>query len=47
MLLEAASDAGKQLRVLSRRSQAACHPERFSMPETRYLKLVALEVIDV
>jgi 23S rRNA (cytosine1962-C5)-methyltransferase len=47
MLLEAASDAGKQLRVLSRRSQAACHPERFSMPETRYLKLAALEVIDV
>jgi 23S rRNA (cytosine1962-C5)-methyltransferase len=47
MLLEAASDAGRQLRVLSRRSQAACHPERLSMPETRYLKLAALEVIEV
>jgi 23S rRNA (cytosine1962-C5)-methyltransferase len=47
MLLDAASDAGKQLRVLARRGQAACHPERFSMPETRYLKLAVLEVIDV
>ena len=47
MLLEAAADAGKQLRVLARRGQAACHPERFSMPETRYLKLAVLEVIEV
>lgn len=47
MLVEAAADAGKQLRVLSRRSQAACHPQRLSMPETRYLKLAAFEVIDV
>ncbi len=47
MLGEAAADVSKQLRVLARRSQALCHPERFSMPETRYLKLAAFEVIDV
>jgi 23S rRNA (cytosine1962-C5)-methyltransferase len=47
MLQEAAADAGKQVRVLSRRSQASCHPERLAMPETRYLKLAVLEVVDV
>jgi 23S rRNA (cytosine1962-C5)-methyltransferase len=47
MLLEAAADAERQVRVLSRRSQASCHPERLAMPETRYLKLAVLEVVDV
>jgi 23S rRNA (cytosine1962-C5)-methyltransferase len=47
MLQEAAADARKQVRVLSRRSQASCHPERLAMPETRYLKLAVLEVVDV
>jgi 23S rRNA (cytosine1962-C5)-methyltransferase len=46
MLQEAAADAGKQVRVLARRSQASCHPERLAMPETRYLKLAVLEVVD-
>jgi 23S rRNA (cytosine1962-C5)-methyltransferase len=47
MLQEAAADAGRQIRVLARCSQARCHPERLAMPETRYLKLAVLEVIDV
>jgi 23S rRNA (cytosine1962-C5)-methyltransferase len=47
MLGAAAADAGRQIRVLERRSQASCHPERLAMPETRYLKLAALEVVDV
>jgi 23S rRNA (cytosine1962-C5)-methyltransferase len=47
MLQSAAADAGRQVRVISRRSQASCHPERLAMPETRYLKLAVLEVVDV
>jgi 23S rRNA (cytosine1962-C5)-methyltransferase len=47
MLQSAAGDAGRQVRVLARRSQASCHPERLGMPETRYLKLAGLEVVDV
>jgi 23S rRNA (cytosine1962-C5)-methyltransferase len=46
MLQEAAGDAGRQVRVVARRSQASCHPERLAMPETRYLKLAVLEVVD-
>lgn len=46
MLQEAAADAGRQVRVVERRSQASCHPERLAMPETRYLKLAVLEVVD-
>lgn len=42
---EAAADAGREVRVLARRSQAACHPELLSLPETHYLKLIALEVV--
>jgi 23S rRNA (cytosine1962-C5)-methyltransferase len=47
MLQEAAADAERQIRVMERRSQASCHPERLAMPETRYLKLAVLEVVDV
>jgi 23S rRNA (cytosine1962-C5)-methyltransferase len=47
MLEEAAADARRQVRVVARRSQARCHPERLAMPETRYLKLAVLEVVDV
>ncbi len=47
MLHSAAADARKQVRVSARRSQASCHPERLAMPETRYLKLAVLEVVDV
>jgi 23S rRNA (cytosine1962-C5)-methyltransferase len=45
MLAEAAADAGRTVRVLERRHQAACHPEILSIPETRYLKLAVLEVV--
>ncbi len=47
MLRDAAADAGRQVRILARRGQARCHPERLAMPETRYLKLAVLEVVDV
>jgi 23S rRNA (cytosine1962-C5)-methyltransferase len=47
MLQDAAADALRQVRILERRGQASCHPERLAMPETRYLKLAILEVVDV
>jgi 23S rRNA (cytosine1962-C5)-methyltransferase len=47
MLQSAAADAGRQVRITARRGQASCHPERLAMPETRYLKLAVLEVVDV
>ena len=50
MLLEivaqAALDAGKTLRVLERRTQAADHPILLTVPETLYLKCLILEVLD-
>lgn len=50
MLLEivaqAALDAGKTLRVLERRTQAADHPILLTVPETMYLKCLILEVLD-
>lgn len=42
---EAAEDAGRTVRVVARRTQAPCHPELLSLPETHYLKLLALEVV--
>jgi 23S rRNA (cytosine1962-C5)-methyltransferase len=49
MLLEivaqAALDAGKTLRVLERRTQAADHPILLTVPETLYLKCLILEVL--
>jgi 23S rRNA (cytosine1962-C5)-methyltransferase len=49
MLLEivaqAALDAGKTLRVLERRAQAADHPILLTVPETLYLKCLVLEVL--
>ena len=42
---EAAGDAGRRVRVLARRTQASCHPELLGLPETHYLKLLALEVV--
>ncbi len=49
MLLEtvaaAALDAGKTLRVLERRIQAADHPVLLTVPETLYLKCLILEVL--
>jgi 23S rRNA (cytosine1962-C5)-methyltransferase len=41
----AALDAGKQLRVLERRTQSRDHPILLTVPETHYLKCLVLEVI--
>jgi 23S rRNA (cytosine1962-C5)-methyltransferase len=50
MLLEivaqAALDAGKTLRVVERRAQAADHPILLTVPETLYLKCLILEVLE-
>ena len=45
MLTGAAQDAGRTVRVLVKRGAAPCHPEVLSLPETRYLTFVGLEVI--
>jgi 23S rRNA (cytosine1962-C5)-methyltransferase len=41
----AALDAGKQLRVIERRTQSLDHPILLTVPETHYLKCLILEVI--
>jgi 23S rRNA (cytosine1962-C5)-methyltransferase len=46
IVAEAALDAGKTLRVLERRTQAADHPILLTVPETLYLKCLILEVLD-
>jgi len=45
ILAEAALDAGKTIRVLDRRTQAADHPILLTVPETLYLKCEILEVL--
>lgn len=45
IVAEAALDAGKTLRVLERRTQAADHPILLTVPETLYLKCFILEVL--
>ncbi len=45
VIAEAALDAGKQLRVLERRTQANDHPILLTVPETHYLKCLVFEVI--
>jgi len=45
IVAEAALDAGKTLRVLERRTQAADHPILLTVPETHYLKCLILQVI--
>jgi len=42
---EAAVEAGKTLRVLERRIQAADHPVLLTVPETLYLKCLILQVV--
>ena len=42
---EAAEDAGVRLRVLDRLGQATDHPVLLTVPETRYLKGLLLEVL--
>lgn len=41
----ASLDAGKQLRVLERRTQAQDHPILLTVPETHYLKCLILQVV--
>ena len=51
MLLEtvaaASLEAGKTLRVLDRRTQAADHPILLTVPETHYLKCLILQVLEL
>ncbi|MBL8212101.1 MAG: class I SAM-dependent rRNA methyltransferase [Bryobacterales bacterium] len=46
VIAEAALDAGKQLRVVERRSQAADHPILLTVPETLYLKCLVFQVAE-
>jgi 23S rRNA (cytosine1962-C5)-methyltransferase len=43
-VLDAARDAGRDLRLIEFRSQARDHPMLAAMPETRYLKCLVLQV---
>ena len=45
LLAQAALDAGRQLRVLERRTQASDHPILLTVPETHYLKCLILQVV--
>ncbi len=45
VLLAAARQAGRQLRILDTRGQGPDHPVLLSMPETRYLKVVVAQAI--
>ncbi|MGD0361779.1 MAG: class I SAM-dependent rRNA methyltransferase [Bryobacteraceae bacterium] len=45
LLAQASLDAGRQLRVLERRTQGLDHPILLTVPETHYLKCLILEVI--
>jgi 23S rRNA (cytosine1962-C5)-methyltransferase len=46
VLAETALDAGKTLRILERRAQAADHPVLLTVPETLYLKCLIFEVLE-
>jgi 23S rRNA (cytosine1962-C5)-methyltransferase len=45
IVAQASLDAGRQLRVLERRTQALDHPILLTVPETHYLKCLVLEVL--
>ena len=45
VVAQASLDAGRQLRVLERRTQAPDHPILLTVPETHYLKCIILEVL--
>jgi len=45
VIARAAQDAKRQVRLLEQRGQASDHPILASMPETRYLKCVILQVL--
>jgi 23S rRNA (cytosine1962-C5)-methyltransferase len=44
VIAEAASDAGRSVQILEKRTQARDHPILISMPETYYLKCLILRV---
>jgi 23S rRNA (cytosine1962-C5)-methyltransferase len=44
VLLKAASDAGKAVRLIEQRGAPADHPSLFSVPESEYLKCLVLEI---
>ena len=45
IVASAAADAGRDIRILEKRTQSRDHPILLSVPETYYLKCVVLEVI--
>lgn len=45
LVAQASLDAGRQLRVLERRTQGLDHPILLTVPETHYLKCLILEVV--
>lgn len=45
ILLDAAQDVGRNLRLIALRSQAKDHPALMSLPETEYLKCAVLQVL--
>jgi 23S rRNA (cytosine1962-C5)-methyltransferase len=45
LLAEASLDAGRQVRVLERRTQSRDHPILLTVPETHYLKCLILQVV--
>lgn len=45
MLLDAANDAGRRVRIVERRGAAADHPVLLGAPETEYLKCYVLHVL--
>jgi len=45
LVAQASLDAGRQLRVLERRTQGLDHPILLTVPETHYLKCLILEVL--
>jgi 23S rRNA (cytosine1962-C5)-methyltransferase len=45
LVAQASLDAGRQLRVLERRTQSQDHPILLTVPETHYLKCLILEVV--
>ncbi|MGO4884855.1 MAG: class I SAM-dependent rRNA methyltransferase [Bryobacteraceae bacterium] len=45
LIAQASLDAGRQLRVLERRTQSQDHPILLTVPETHYLKCIILEVL--
>jgi 23S rRNA (cytosine1962-C5)-methyltransferase len=44
VLAEAASDAGRSVQLIEKRTQSRDHPVLVSMPETHYLKCMILRI---